>query len=399
MKRFCVLMLAVFCLASCSWFGPSVKDKHALFIYFAGNNSLSYEGETDLEDIKESWLPSVRDKDKAVLVFYHFSEGVPTLSRFYKDRRGETVEEIIRTYPTSTNSADVKTLETALADAETAWPADHCSLILWSHGSGFLPSGYYARPQEMSRYGEPVLENVNDPYAWMVKADDGSKSFAEDHGSEMDLVEMAKTLSQRRYEFILFDACLMANVEVAYELRNCCDYLLFSPTEILADGFPYEKMIQPVFQSKPREAMIAIATEYMSHYRSLSGDFCSATVTVVETAGLEALAAACRPVFQLHQDRILTLDRSGVQPYFRFNKHWFYDLDDFVQQVATDAEYQQVRQALAGAVIFKDSTDKFLSIEMKHVSGLSIYIPRSEYTVLNTYYKTLAWNKATGLVQ
>jgi len=38
-------------------------------------------------------------------------------------------------------------------------------------------------------------------------------------------------------------------------------------------------------------------------------------------------------------------------------------------------------------------------VEIKHYSGLSIYIPRSEYTVLNNYYRTLAWNKAAGLVQ
>lgn len=399
MKRFCILILTVFCVASCSWFEPSVKDKQALFIYFAGNNSLSYEGETDLEDIKDSWLPSVRDKDKALLVFYHFAEGVPTLSRFYKDRKGETVEEVIKTYPTSTNSASVATLEMALTDAEQAWPAEHRSMILWSHGSGFLPPGYYANPQEKAKESGRDLEVVNDPYSWMVKAaGDQSKSFAEDHGEEMDFVEMAKVLSKRKSEFILFDACLMGNIEVAYELRNCCDYILFSPTEILSDGLPYEMMMQPIFTQKAKDAMLTIARDYMAHYRALSGDFCSATVTVVETAGLEALAAACKPVFQNHQNEILTLDRSNVQPYFRFGRHWFYDLDDFVQQVSTDAEYQQVHRALTGTIVFKDATEKFITIDLKHVSGISVYIPRAEYTVLNNYYRTLAWNKASGLV-
>ena len=400
MKRFCVLMLAGFCLASCCWFEPSVEDKHMLFIYFAGNNGLFFEGEDDLDDIKDSWLPSIREKDKAVMVFYHFLEGVPTLSRLYKDRNGETVEEIIQTYPTSTNSATVATLSTALADAENAWPAERQSLILWSHGSGFLPEGYYAHPQETAAPGDWTLDPGPDPYAWMVKAADDSKSFGEDHDSEMDIKDLARALgSSKKYEFILFDACLMANVEVAYELRNCCDYLLFSPTEILADGFPYDKMVQPIFSSNAKEALKTIATSYMDHYRAMTGDYRSATVTIVETAGLEALAAACKPVFQNHQDQILMLDRSKVQPYFRFFKHWYYDLDDFVSQVATDAEYQQFTRTLGGTVIFKDATEIFLGIEMKHVSGLSVYIPRAEYTVLNTYYKSLAWNQATGLVR
>ena len=37
-------------------------------------------------------------------------------------------------------------------------------------------------------------------------------------------------------DFIIMDACLMGCVEVAYELRDKCDILIFSPTEILSSG-------------------------------------------------------------------------------------------------------------------------------------------------------------------
>ena len=49
-------------------------------------------------------------------------------------------------------------------------------------------------------------------------------------------------------------------------------------------------------------------------------------------------------------------------------------------------------------VVYKDATEHFIDVDIKKYSGLSIYIPRPGYTVLNNYYKTLAWNKATGLV-
>lgn len=401
MKRFCVFIIAAFCLASCSWFEPDIKDRHVLFIYIAGNNSLSSYGQNDLYDIEQSWLPSERDKDQAVMVFYHFLDGVPTLSRFYKSQEGVTVEEVIKTYPTSTNSADPETLKIALDDAEEAWPAARHSLILWSHGSGFLPEGYYANPKDRIGGRAAADEVIVDPYAGLVKSDD-SKSFAEDHGTEMDIRDLAEALSSRHYEFVLFDACLMANVEVAYELRKCCDYLLFSPTEILADGFPYEMMVQPVFTLDARDALVKIAQSYMAHYRALSGEDCSAAVTVVRTDRIEVLADACKPIFQNHQDAILTLDRSKVQPYFRLDKHWYYDLEDFLSQVATKEELELIefyKNAGGNWVVFKDATEEFLGIELKKVSGLSIYIPRSEYTVLNNYYKTLAWNKATGLVR
>ena len=239
----------------------------------------------------------------------------------------------------------------------------------------------------------------SDPYADMVKSDDTVKSFGEENGNEMDLIDLRKALSRFHYDFIVFDCCLMANVELAYELRNVCDYLLFSPTEILTDGFPYDMMMQAIFNQTAESAMRSIAQSYMAHYREYTGIYCSATISLVRTYAIQALAEACQTVFRNHQEQILMLDRSRVQPYFRYNKHWYYDIDDFVQQVATDSEYQAFNRALNQVVIYRDATDYFLDLEIAHYSGLSIYIPRAEYTVLNNAYKTLSWNQATGLVQ
>lgn len=403
MKRFAALLTALcatlLTVTSCDWFSPREKDRQVLLIYFAGNNSLTQEGQGDFEDLRGAWLPGQKETDKIVLVYHHFMDRTPALVRLSRDKKGVLVEETIQEYPFSTNSATKETLSAVLNDAEEAWPATRRSLILWSHATGYLPAGYYSDPKDQEPKG-PVQWSVpgntleNDPYAHMVK------SFAEDHGTEMELADLRSALSSRHYEFVLFDCCFMADVEVAYELRNVCDYLLFSPTEILSDGFPYETMVQPVFTQKPEEALRTIAQNFMAHYRAMSGVYCSATVSVVRTAGLEPLAAACRPIFQNHQDQILTINRSSIQAYHRFsNQYWFYDLDDFVGRVASDAEYATFLSALHGAVIFKDATDSFLGLTIKHYSGLGSYIPRPSYTVLNNYYKTLQWNKATGLVQ
>lgn len=400
MKRMILLLCALLCLTACDRDERLAKDRQMLLVYFAGNNSLAAEGASDYNSIKQNWLPTTRGSEKVMLVFHHFKDETPVLVRLSKDRRGNTVEDIIKEYPFDTHSADARTLETVLADAEAAWPSAHHGIVLWSHGSGFLPPGYYINPQERAK-GDPVSEEA-DPYAFLVKAGgDGLKSFAQDEEQniEMDLIDLRKALSRFHYDFIAFDCCLMANVELAYELRNTSDYLIFSPTEIMSDGFPYDVMVQTIFSQQPEAAMRSIAQSYMAHYRSFSGVYASATISVVRTAGMQALANACQTVFRNHQDQILMLDRSHVQPYFRYNKHWFYDIDDFVQQVADDGEYQAFNRALNQAVIYRDATDYFLDLEISHYSGLSIYIPRREYTVLNNYYKTLAWNQATGLVQ
>ena len=380
MKRFLILLAAALCLTACHNPEKEARNRQTVLLFFAGNNSLSAEGVSDYASLKSSWLPGENDREHILLVYHHFTDQTPVLLRLHRDRKGNPVEQIIREYPFTTNSADPQTLAAILSDAEEAWPSARHGLFLWSHASGFLPPGYYSDPKEQAG-GASLL------------------SFAVDRDREMDLTDLRQTLSKQHFDFVVFDCCLMANVEVAYELRNCADYLVFSPTEILSDGFPYEKIVQPLFTQQPEEAMRYVCRSYMDLYYAQSGAYRSATISLVRTAGLENLAAACRPIFQGHRDQILTIDRSGIQPYFRFDQHWFYDIDDFTGRVASDAEYRDFIAALNQTVIYKDATDAFLSITIKNYSGLSIYIPRPEYTVLNNYYKTLQWNSATGLVQ
>lgn len=376
------MLLLMLCACSCEWFTPSGKDRQVLLVYIAGNNNISSEGERDFETMRDSWLPETKNKEKIVLVYRDFAGEAPVLSRLSRSKKGVLEEDIIMEYPQGTNSASSATLADVLADAENAWPARNRGLILWSHGSGFLPEGYYDNPREKA------------PGASLR-----SFGYDEDTRSEMELVALRDALSSRHYQFLLFDCCLMANVELAYELRGVTDYILFSPTEILVDGFPYESMTEPLMTMSTESALKSVATSYMDHYRAQSGSYRSATVTVIRTEPLSSLAASCRPVFQNHQDQIMTIDRSQIQPYFRYDKHWYYDLDDFVGRLASDSEYASFASALDRTVVFADATEQFLGIDMIHCCGLSVYIPRPEYTVLNNFYKTLDWNRDTGLVQ
>ena len=55
--------------------------------------------------------------------------------------------------------------------------------------------------------------------------------------------------------------------------------------------------------------------------------------------------------------------------------------------------------ALAECISYKAATPSFLGIAIKNYSGLSMYLPGAGDTQLNEFYKTLAWNKATNLVE
>ena len=383
MKRIWPLFLLLLCAVSCQCWNDDTKSRQMILLYCAGNNSLSGDLVLDYDMLKNSWLPGEKEKDKILLIYKHVRNTEPQLVRLCRDRKGNTVETILRTYPASTGSALASTLKTVLADAEAEWPSERHSLVLWSHATGYLPSGYYGSPTDQA-----APQSAAAPL-----------SFAQDSDTkaEMEITELREALGAIHYELILFDCCFMGNVETAYELRHNCDYIVASPAEILADGFPYATIIEPMFSLPAEEAARTLCRHYMDFYRNSGTPY--ATVSLLKTSELEGLAAACKPIFASRQEQIRALDRSEIQAYHRFsNMHWFYDLDDFVGRIATDTEYRNFIAALDRAVLYKDTTDRFIDISIWHYSGLSIYIPRSEYPSLNGFYRNLQWNKDTGLV-
>lgn len=384
MKRILALFLLLLCAASCFRPEDDPENRQMILLYAAGNNSLSGDLALDYEALKDSWLPADKETDKILLVYKHTRGQEPQLARLSRDRNGNTVETVIRTYPATTGSAVSETLKTVIADAENAWPSARHELILSSHATGFLPSGYYGNPTDRT-----ASQNGIAPLSF------GQDS---DTKAEMEIYELREALSAIHYELILFDCCFMGNVETVYELRNNCDFIVASPTEILADGFPYGTIIQPMFSLPAEEAARTLCRNYMDYYRNSGTPY--ATVSLIRTSELEGLAAACKAVFDGRQEQILDLDRSDIQPYHRFrNMYWFYDLDDFIGRIATDEEYRTFLAALGRAVPVKDATDYLIDLRIRHYSGLSIYIPRRGYTDLNGFYQKLQWNEATGLVQ
>jgi hypothetical protein len=60
----------------------------------------------------------------------------------------------------------------------------------------------------------------------------------------------------------------------------------------------------------------------------------------------------------------------------------------------------EVEAALAECILCKYATKSFLDEFAIDVhSGLSMYLPDYDRDILNEYYKTLKWNKATDLIK
>ena len=345
------------------------EQQKTLLVYMVANNNLSSNATGNINAMLQGYLPT----EDNLLVYLHSTSGNPILLRLYRDERGAAAKDTVYRFP-QRNSADPASLTSAMNVCRTMYPAQEYGLILWSHGTGWLPEHYYGK----------------------------TRSFGQDGGKEMDIIELAKAIPFK-LNYVIFDACLMGGIEVAYELKDSVDYVMASPTEILSDGFPYRKMMEHIFKSSTQ--LQAVAQEYYNHYNDKSGSSRSATISLIKTSELDNLAQKAKEIFNKygHNGNLgnTLVDTTAIQKYYRDKKHWFYDLGGLVQQLAGD-DADAFNKALESAVIYKAATPEFISVKIDPAkfSGLSTYIPSPKADAeLLEYYPKLRWNQDTGYIQ
>jgi len=376
--------------------------RKVLLVYSAGFNSLSGYLREDIQDLCEgSFIPGNRVSAPVLLVFsrqpvasgQYGTPTAPALFRIYRDIYGEVIRDTLHVPGLTENTvaSSGETLNRVLSFVRDRYPGSRYGMVFSSHASGWLPPGYFSNPESYDGEGGGI---------WNV----GRRSIGQDVGVdasiEMSLGEFRDALPMH-LDYLLFDACLMGTVEVAYELREKADTIGFSQTEILAEGFDYTRMAWNLLSDEGSGAL-GVCRDYFEQYNQRSGRDRSATISVVDCHQMEALAQACAPLFERHYDAIHSLSGRTVQPYFRYDKHWFYDLEDILTQAGmTDAEKAELEAALERALPYRAATPVFLSIPIERYCGLSMFLPspQSSSDFLRNYYKeNIAWNTATGLV-
>lgn len=160
------------------------------------------------------------------------------------------------------------------------------------------------------------------------------------------------------------------------------------------------------------ELLAAFGQSYMSRVEGLSGEYRSATLSVVHTEALPRLAGEVRRWTggQVGDEAPLPLP-DGLQHFDRPGMYGdrpaaarFFDLEEWVETLAGEgAPLSAFRAALADAVVWRASTERFLGGEgspyggfdiCRH-SGLTVYVPRGEFPELNEAYRRTAWWRAT----
>jgi len=396
----------------------TLQIRRVHLLYSAGYNSLSNYLTEDISDLETGFLPGTSSVEDVLLVFNRRTAAskdyntpvAPVLMRLYADGDGRPVRDTLKVWPEDTRATSVQTMREVFNYVAGAFPAKGYGLVFSSHASGWLPPLYYNNP---SAY-DPSWQNsttwsaglrLSSGAAYPPMGDPSLpavKSVGQDAGGEsveLTLREMASAIPFR-LDYIIFDACLMGGVEMAYELKDVAGQIAFSPTEVLAEGLNYGLLAERLTTDHTPD-VVQVAKDYFAYYDAQSGAMNSATISVVDTRKLDGLATLCRELFATYRTGLDAVQGSQVQRYFRYNRHWFYDLRDILLHAGLSEEDDaRLQAALDDAVVYKAATPKFIdSFSINVYSGLSMYLPADGSDYLDAYYKeNVSWNDATGLV-
>lgn len=367
---------------------PTYCEK-VVITYIAAENNIYNYAELDLQEMQQSTasIPA-----NCRMITYVDDLQKPCIYEFAPNKKTK-----IHTYIKDHCSTDATTLKNVLTYIQELYPAKKYGLILWSHGSNWLPSQQYT-PSTTS----------NTPQTFSFGIDSG-KNDGSNSGPSMNIIPLANALSHLpHFEFIYFDACWMMGIETLYELKDHADFIMGSPAETPGYGAPYHKLMSSFFENPIQpEKITDIVYE---HYKNSSGILFSA----VRNSELENLARATSShIQQLFVNRSEP-STTGVQAYSAHAVQTsyspeFFDMNSFMYKHLSPNEYNIWLEFFDKAVITRKATSKWQSdinpyfftpeiMDMLHFGGISMHIPHSKYNAYgwNDSFRNFAWYHAAG---
>lgn len=397
----------------------SIPNERRVFVLFSfGYNNLSYDLYEDIEDMVSGTLPGYGYKEDVVLVLrhgtsksYNYSQpSAPVLTHIYS-KDDEIIHDTLKVYSDTTVAARKSIVNDVLNIAKKRFPAKHYGMLISSHATGWAPQGYCYSPPDKSnstifslnadQYDGPAKYHDESP---LLKSVGSHYNGSPSRSIEIEIPDLADAIPMH-LDYILFDACFMGCVEVAYELKDKCDMMCFSQTEVLSGGMDYENLLSILF-AEGEVDLTKCAEGYFNMYKDQATSLMrSATVSVVDCRKLDRLAEVIKRNSEAIGKLAESSDKYNVQGYFqpRYSRNHgiFFDLEDIVRKSgAGDAELNELTDALNECIKCRYATKRFLDeFDINTHSGLSMYLPDSDREILNKYYRTLKWNKATGLIK
>lgn len=363
--------------------------KRSVLIYMAANNSLNRYAKNNLLSLRENYSESDY-KNCNIIVYYHGVDNNinPKLMKVSNTDDFETIKEY-----ENHNSADSKIMVSIINDFKTLFPAESYGCIFWSHGTGWLPKSFTGRATKTSPFlykqEQPEDEElINHPFYQYIRKIDypDTKAFGQNGSDWMEIEDMEDGLRDNEFDFIIFDACYMGSIEVAYALRKKTKWMLASPTEILGDGLQYATLAKNIFSDDDYPTILKnIAVDFTNKYRG------ETTYAIYDLSKIDNFIANYKALMATIPDKIGTATSSNIQRFDRFSDHVIFDMVHYISTISKGTHTSRIQNMVDDLVVHKYAAARMLLIPITNYSGISTYIPFESYNAVTPSYKKLRW--------
>ena len=342
------------------------KDVVTIMVYMCGSD-LESEASMGIYDLQE--MASARIGSNVNLLVYtggttrwHLSDISTKVNQIYRVVGNGQIERLVDNAGTG-SMVDPETLISFIEWGVDNYEANRYELIFWDHGGG-----------SVSGYGyDTKYPNL------------GSMDLAK--------IDRALTTAGIDFDFVGFDACLMANTETALMLTEHADYLIASEEAEPGIGWYYTDWLTALSNNTSMATLDIGKNIADTFVRKCSSDTPSqsATLSVIDLAELEsslpakltAFSKSTNDLLESNQFKAVANARGSAREFAQQSYVDLVDLVDMANNLGTN-EAKDLVNTLLSCIKYNNT-----SRNMSNSYGLSVYFPyrTNKYvsTVLNVY--------------
>lgn len=370
------------------------EQSHTLMFYFFGT-SLNRYFKTNIADAKQAIRRGILGNSNRVIYLMQDDKTSARICEIcYDSTNDECIERELEIIDLGSDLITTDAIGENIAKMAEYAEASRYGIVFAGHGQGWIP-------REVLN-GDGGISALSFTNVWQPAIGaEVTRAFGENN-VQVDPAELAEGIERSGVEldYILFDACFMANIETLYDLRNSANYIIASPCEIMGKGFPYHRTLPYLFAANGASSDVkGVAESYYKFYKDeYAGSSRCGSIAVFDCSEIEALAEATKTVVK---SATYDYDASKLQTYEGQKVHQFYDFGQWVRTVATDSDaLTEFNTKLDNAVVAKYTLPTFYSaygsygtydIDVDVYSGITTSAPSEAYP---THWKQTNWYKA-----
>lgn len=263
-----------------------------------------------------------------------------------------------------------------VTDVAKAYPAKRYCSVIWNHGSGWKNAA-----------GE-IIKGIS--------YDDSSGNHITTNQLTVAMKEIERALG-KKLEVFSFDACLMQMMEVAYAMKDGCDYLIASEETEPGEGYPYKEIISNFKKGmSSQQVATMIVKQYSASYNGGSAGTSSTTQSAIKCSELDNLTDAINGFAKAAMAGEFAAEfKSALNRVQKFYYRTNIDLGHFVTLTKSsikDEGFQTAAKKLEAAYAKAVVYNSLSGYNTKNATGLAIYFPTSSYS-FSAEYTNLAFAK------